>query len=152
MIRDSSGDIFGAIVEAIVNPVNCVGVMGAGLALQVRKRYPDAFATYAKACARGQLAPGGLIAHDRGFAQIPRYIVNLPTKRHWRDPSRLADIDAGLVSLVDFIEFRRVRAIAIPALGSGLGGLAWEDVRPRIVAALSGLDGVDVLLFGPRGL
>ena len=121
------GDIFAAHVEALTNPVNCVGVMGKGLALEFKRRYPTNFAAYARACTSGVLRPGQPVIFDPGVDMLPRYIVNSPTKRHWRDPSRLDDIEAGLATLVSQIERLSIGSIAILPLGCGLGGLDWAS-------------------------
>ena len=150
MIEHKTGDMFGEDVDALVNSVNCMGVMGRGIALQFKKRFPENFKDYAKACKRNEVTPGRMFVHETGQLS-PRYIVNFPTKRHWRSKSRMEDIEAGLDALVREIQERDIRSIAIPPLGSTLGGLRWEDVRPRIEAALSGLDDVEVTLFEPGG-
>jgi O-acetyl-ADP-ribose deacetylase (regulator of RNase III) len=150
MIEIVTGDLLAARVEALVNPVNCVGVMGKGLALAFRRAFPDNFHAYQAACRAGVLRPGCVFVVEQGRGLVPRFLINLPTKRHWRDRARLEDIDAGLVALVRVIADRGIRSFAIPALGCGEGGLAWADVRPRIQAALAPLAGVRVLLFGPR--
>jgi O-acetyl-ADP-ribose deacetylase (regulator of RNase III) len=141
-----TGDLLQADAEAIVNTVNCVGVMGRGLALQFKQAYPENFRAYEAACRRGDLRPGRMLVFETGLAN-PRYIINFPTKRHWRDRSRMEDIDSGLTTLVDDICRRRITSIAIPPLGCGLGGLDWRNVRPRIEAALRGLDHVRIILF-----
>ncbi len=149
MIERRQGDLFASGAEALVNPVNCVGVMGKGLALQFRKAFPGNFEAYKAACDRGELRPGVMLVHDRGASADPRYVVNFPTKRHWRSRSRMEDVEAGLAALVEEVRSRGIGSIAIPALGSGLGGLEWEDVRARIEAAFDGLPEVLVLLFEP---
>jgi len=148
MIQDCSGDIFEAETDAIVNPVNCVGVSGKGLALGFRRRYPVNFHLYVEACKRGQMRPGMVQVTAR--VPKPYYVINFPTKRHWRDPSRLEDIRAGLGSLVEAIADYGIRSVAVPALGAGLGGLPWEEVRPLIVSALGAIKDLDVRLYGPR--
>ena len=150
MIEHKTGDIFDEDVDALVNSVNCVGVMGRGIALQFKKRFPENFRDYAKACNRNEIQPGWMFVHETGQLS-PRYIINFPTKRHWRSKSCMGDIEAGLDALVREIRERDIHSIAIPALGSTLGGLRWEDVRPRIEAALAGLDDVAVMLFEPGG-
>ena len=150
MIEHKTGDIFAEDVDALVNSVNCVGVMGRGIALQFKKRFPENFKDYAKACNRNEVTPGRMFVHETGQFS-PRYIINFPTKRHWRSKSRMEDIETGLDALVREIQERDIHSIAIPPLGSTLGGLRWDDVRPRIEAALSGLDAVEVLLFEPGG-
>ena len=150
MIRFTSGDILTAPAEALVNTVNCVGVMGRGIALQFKNAYPDNFKAYAAACSRGEVQPGKMLTFETGkFA--PKYIINFPTKRHWRGKSRIEDIDIGLQALAAEINKRKIKSIAIPPLGSGLGGLNWLDVRPKIEKALAHLDDVDVVVFEPNG-
>ena len=151
MITFTNGDITEADAEALVNTVNCVGVMGRGIALQFKRRYPDNFRAYAVACKRGDVEPGRVFIFETGQFTNPRYIINLPTKRHWRAKSRLEDIDAGLDSLVDELRERGIRSIAIPPLGCGMGGLDWNQVRPRIEAALRALPEVRALVFEPSG-
>ena len=147
MIRFVQGNIFDSGCEALVNPVNCVGVMGKGLALQFKRRFPANFASYAAACRRRELAPGRLHVFEVG-AGTPRLIINFPTKRHWRDPSRLDDIAQGLHSLASAINDNRIRSIAILPLGCGLGGLPWPDVRQLILHHLRSLNRVDIVVHG----
>ena len=151
MIRFKSGDILAEDAEALVNTVNCVGVMGRGIALQFKKAFPENFRDYAAACQRGEVQPGRMFVFETGALANPRYIINFPTKRHWRGNSRIEDIQAGLKDLVTVIRERDIRSIAVPPLGAGLGGLEWSDVRPRIERALRGLDDLDVIVFEPRG-
>jgi len=143
------GDILQANAQALVNTVNCVGVMGRGIALQFRQAYPDNFRAYAQACRQGAVVPGQMFIHATGQPAGPTHIINFPTKRHWRDKSRLDDIAAGLVALVAAVERLGIRAIAIPPLGCGLGGLDWAVVRPRIERAFADLAEVEVLLYEP---
>ena len=150
MIRFKTGDILAEDVEALVNTVNCVGVMGRSVALQFKKAFPDNFKSYAAACKRKEVKPGRMFVFETG-ALAPRYIVNFPTKRHWRAKSRIEDVEAGLNALVAEIEARNIRSIAIPPLACGLGGLAWDDVRPRIEAALAGMADLQVTVFEPDG-
>lgn len=151
MIKLVQGDILNADVEAQVNTVNCVGVMGRGIALQFRKAYPANFKAYEVACKEGEVVPGRMFVHDTGELTNPRYIINFPTKRHWRGKSHMADVEAGLDALVAEIRARGIRSIAIPPLGAGLGGLPWPAVRERIEAAMAALPDVEVLLFEPKG-
>lgn len=123
MIEIKTGDILREDVEAIINTVNCVGVMGRGIALQFKNAFPDNFAAYAAACKRQQVQPGRMFIHDTGWLSNPRWIINFPTKRHWRGQSRMEDIEAGLRALVADIQRLGIRSLAIPPLGSGLGGL-----------------------------
>src|SRR5207249_10152861 len=137
MIEFRSGDILKSEAEALVNTVNCVGVMGRGIALQFKNAFPENFKAYAAACKRGEMQPGRMFVFETGQLTPPRYIINFPTKRHWRGKSRIEDIDAGLKAPVAEIRARRLRSIALPPLGSGLGGLDWlADVLPRLEAAL----------------
>lgn len=151
MIELKQGDILNADVEALVNTVNCVGIMGRGIALQFRKAFPDNFKAYEAACKRGEVQPGRMFVFETGQLTNPRYIINFPTKRHWKGKSRLADIEAGLEALVEEVHRLGIRSIAIPPLGSGLGGLDWSDVRPRIEHAMAALPDVHVVTFEPVG-
>jgi O-acetyl-ADP-ribose deacetylase (regulator of RNase III) len=151
MIELSSGDILKDDSEAIVNTVNCVGVMGRGIALQFKHAWPENFKAYAVACQREEVQPGRMFVFDTGQLTSPRYIVNFPTKRHWRGKSRLQDIEAGLEALLSELQGRGIKSVAIPPLGCGLGGLDWAEVRPRIESALSRLPGVRVHLYAPNG-
>jgi O-acetyl-ADP-ribose deacetylase (regulator of RNase III) len=151
MIEDARGNLLQADAEALVNTVNTVGYMGKGIALQFKQAYPENFRTYAQAVRRGEVQPGRMLVVPTGFVTNPRYIINFPTKRHWRGRSRIEDIEAGLESLVTEIKRLRLRSIAIPPLGCGNGGLDWSDVRPRIERALEKVPDVRVLLFAPRG-
>ena len=151
MIEFKTGDILTEDVEALVNSVNCVGVMGRGIALQFKKAFPDNFKAYASACTREKVQPGRMFVFETGYLTGPRYIINFPTKRHWRGKSRLEDIEAGLAALEQEIRERNIRSIAIPPLGSGLGGLKWQDVRQRIAARLQELTDVKVVVFEPDG-
>ena len=151
MIEHKVGDIFEEDVEALVNSVNCVGVMGRGIALQFKNRFPENFKAYAAACKRDEVKPGRMFVYESRAMTNPRYIINFPTKRHWRGKSRMEDIDSGLADLAQEIKRRKIRSIAIPPLGSNLGKLDWADVRPRIESVLEALDGVDVVLFEPGG-
>jgi len=151
MIEITSGDILRFEADALVNTVNCVGVMGRGIALQFRNAFPDNFRAYAAACRRGEVLPGRMFVYETGQLTPPRFIVNFPTKRHWRGNSRIEDIEAGLADLVEVIRARGIRSIAVPPLGSGLGGLDWREVRPRIERALGRLADVEVFVFEPNG-
>lgn len=151
MIELTRGDVLRADAEALVNTVNCVGVMGRGIALQFRKAFPDNFKAYKAVCDREELQPGKMLVHDLGRLTNPRLIINFPTKRHWRGKSRMADVEAGLRALVEEVRIRRLRSIAIPPLGCGLGGLDWRQVKARITEAFDSLPDVRVLLFEPVG-
>lgn len=150
MIEYKTGDILSEDAEALVNTVNCVGVMGRGVALQFRNAWPGNFRSYAAACSRNEVQPGHMFVFETGRADNPRYIINFPTKRHWRGKSRIEDIEAGLDALVAEIRTRKIQSIAIPPLGAGLGGLDWRDVRPRIERALQSLQEVKVIVYEPQ--
>lgn len=149
MLENGSGDLFAAKVDALVNAVNTVGVMGKGLALAFKKKFPDNFAAYRRACDARELKPGNVLLFDRGD-RSPRWIVNFPTKRHWRDASRIDDIRDGLVDLIREVEARGIESLAMPALGCGLGGLKWKEVRPLIVEACERLPAVRFVVFAPQ--
>jgi len=151
MIELTRGDILQADVEALVNTVNCVGVMGRGIALQFKKAFPENFEAYRAACEREAVQPGRMFVFETGKLHGPRYIINFPTKRHWRGKSRMEDIEAGLAALVEEVRDHGIRSIAIPPLGSGLGGLDWREVRRRIEEAFTALPEVRVLVFEPAG-
>ncbi|MCB1501877.1 MAG: macro domain-containing protein [Bauldia sp.] len=150
MIEFKIGDILQADAEALVNTVNCVGIMGRGIALQFKNAFPANFKAYESACAREELQPGRMFVFETGTMTNPKYIINFPTKRHWRGKSRIEDIESGLKALVEEVRARGIRSVAIPPLGSGLGGLNWADVRSRIVEALRGLNDVHVIVFEPN--
>ncbi|WP_186080660.1 type II toxin-antitoxin system antitoxin DNA ADP-ribosyl glycohydrolase DarG [Burkholderia gladioli] len=151
MIQFTSGNILHADVEAVVNTVNCVGIMGRGIALQFKNAYPENFAAYARACKIEEVQPGRMFVYDTGALTNPRYIINFPTKRHWKGKSRMEDIESGLVDLERVIRRKGIRSIAIPPLGAGLGGLNWDDVKTRIEQAMTSLEDVNVLVYEPNG-
>lgn len=151
-ITRGTGNLLTQDVDALVNTVNTQGIMGKGIALQFKKAWPAMFKDYAAACKRGEVTPGRMHVWATGSLTGPRYIINFPTKRHWRAPSKIVDIDTGLIALVDVIRNLVITSIAIPPLGCGNGGLAWTDVEPRITQALDSLAGtVDIRVFAPAG-
>lgn len=150
-IEPSEGDLLRADADALVNTVNCVGFMGRGIAAQFKRAFPANFKAYAKACAVGEVVPGRMFITETGTLTGPRFIVNFPTKRHWRAKSRIEDIRDGLEALVIEVRERGIRSIAMPPLGCGLGGLDWADVRPLVERSFESLPDVRVLLFEPRG-
>lgn len=149
MIEYKKGDILAEDAEALVNTVNSVGIMGRGIALQFKNAFPENFKRYVAACNRNEVTPGRMFVFETGRLTNPRYVINFPTKRHWRGKSRIEDIDTGLVALAEEIRSRNIRSIAIPPLGSGLGGLDWSEVRPRIEASLREFSDLKVVIFEP---
>ena len=130
-ITYTNRSIFEIDAEAITNPVNCVGVSGAGLARQFARRYPENDRMYRQACKECRVTPGRGLITETGL-DSPRYIVNFPTKRHWRDKSRLSDIRLGMRNLHRELLRRNIRSVAVPALGAGLGGLQLAYVQRLI--------------------
>lgn len=152
MIELTRGNLLTAQADALVNTVNCMGFMGKGIALQFKQAFPANFKTYEAACAAGEVVPGRMLIHDNGGLVNPRWIINFPTKRHWRGNSRLEDVASGLTALVAEVRRLGIKTIAVPPLGCGLGGLDWAVVRPMIEQAFDeALPDVKVLLFGPDG-
>ena len=151
MIEFKSGDILKNDAEALVNTVNCVGVMGRGIALQFKRAFPSNFKAYAAACKEELVQPGRMFVFETGRLEPPRYIINFPTKRHWRGKSRTSDIEAGLEALVATVRDNGIRSIAIPPLGSGLGGLEWSEVKELIETAIEPLTDVRVTIYEPKG-
>jgi O-acetyl-ADP-ribose deacetylase (regulator of RNase III) len=151
MIEITHGNLLRADVDALVNTVNCIGYMGKGIALQFKQAFPANFKEYEAVCKDGKLTVGNMLSHDNGALVNPRYIINFPTKRHWRGNSRIEDIAAGLTALVADVQRLQITSIAIPPLGCGLGGLQWDEVRPMIEQAFTVLPDVRVLLFEPTG-
>jgi O-acetyl-ADP-ribose deacetylase (regulator of RNase III) len=150
MISFKIGDLLAEDAQALVNSVNCVGVMGRGVALQFKRAYPENSRTYLAACRRGEVLPGRMFVFETGRLTNPLYIINFPTKRHWRGKSRLSDIETGLDALLVELRRRHITSIALPPLGSGLGGLDWRVVRPLIEAAFSRVLDVRVSVFEPQ--
>ena len=151
MIVFKQGDLFDCDVEAIVNTVNCVGAMGRGIALQFKKKYPENAKFYEVSCKRKMVEPGKMLVYEQHGLLGPKFIINFPTKRHWRGASRLEDISDGLIDLVDVIKNYKIASIALPPLGCGLGGLEWSDVRQLIERGLSQLTDVQICVFEPIG-
>jgi len=151
MIQLTQGDILKADAEALVNTVNCVGIMGRGIALQFKKAFPENFKAYEVTCKTNQVQLGQMFVYDLNRLYNPRFIINFPTKRHWKNKSRIEDIQTGLTDLVTVVQQHKIRSIAIPPLGCGLGGLNWENVKPLITEAFQPLPEVKVLLFEPTG-
>lgn len=149
MISFTKGNLLEANVEALVNTVNTVGVMGKGIALMFRESFPDNFDAYARACRKRELRIGKMFLTERTDLFGPRWIINFPTKTHWRVTTRKQWVEEGMQDLVRVIREKEIRSIAIPALGCGSGGLHWRDVRPVIVRALEQVDGIEAIVYGP---
>lgn len=140
-----NGDLLASQCEALVNPVNCHGVMGAGLALQFKKAFPLYYENYRQSCLDGVIRPGRVNVYQREGHPT---IVNFPTKNHWKDKSTYDWIEKGLSSLAEAIRVTGVKSIAIPMIGCGLGGLDWAIVREMIVQRLSHLHDCKVYIYG----
>lgn len=150
MIQFRQGNLLEMDAEALVNTVNCVGVMGKGIALQFRQKFPPNFKEYAKACRAGEVEPGRMFIVPTESVVNPKYIINFPTKRHWKDRSYLEDIESGLKDLAKQMQELGIASVAIPPLGCGNGGLEWSQVGPRIVSTFEQLPEVQVYLFAPQ--
>lgn len=136
MITFVKGNIFESPAQCLVNPVNCEGVMGKGLALQFKRRFPETFKSYRAECSEFSLWIGKLHVFDENG----KTIVNFPTKDTWREASKIKYIRRGLAALKEFLSSGYVKSIAIPPLGCGLGGLDWNEVKPIICQYLGSLD------------
>ncbi len=151
VITEAKGNLLEADVDAVVNTVNTVGVMGKGIALQFKRAYPAMFKSYQTAVKDGAVRLGRMHVWPTGQIDGPRYVINFPTKGHWRGRSRLEDIQRGLDDLARVIAELEITSIAVPPLGCGSGGLNWTDVEPLIRRALGVLNDLDVALFAPAG-
>jgi O-acetyl-ADP-ribose deacetylase (regulator of RNase III) len=149
MLRTAEGNLLEAPVEALVNTVNVVGVMGKGIALMMREAFPESARAYQAACKRGEMRVGRVLVTPSGSLVGPRWIIHFPTKRHWRHPSRLEWIREGLRDLVRAVRAHGIRSLAVPPLGCGSGGLPWSEVRREIESALEELPEVEILLYVP---
>ena len=150
MIEYKQGNLLEENIEALVNTVNCVGVMGKGIALQFKQAFPENFKQYKKACDAKEVQPGQMFITSTGKL-FPKYIINFPTKRHWRGKSKIEDIESGLKDLVKSVKEFNIKSIAIPPLGCGNGGLHWAQVKPMIANAFAELQNVKVVIFEPGG-
>ncbi len=151
MINLKSGNLLTENAEALVNTVNCVGVMGKGVALQFKEAYPANYNEYKKACNKGLVKPGSMFTFHVGDSANPKYIINFPTKQHWKGKSKIEDIESGLQALKSEVERLGIKSIAIPPLGCGYGGLNWNEVRPRIEKAFADLPDLHVFIYKPTG-
>jgi O-acetyl-ADP-ribose deacetylase (regulator of RNase III) len=151
-IEYKTGDMFDEPTEAIVNTVNCVGVMGKGVALEFKRRWPENFKAYKRICDAGKLSPGKMFVFENGALvgdRHHRYLINFPTKQHWRAHSKIEFIEKGLDDLVKQVEHLDIKSITLPPLGCGNGGLDWSDVRPLIERKLAPLSDVRIVVFPP---
>lgn len=149
MIRFTTGNLLDSDAEAVVNTVNTVGVMGKGIALMFKDAFPENFKAYDIACKSGEVEVGRMFVTRRSDFYGPKWIINFPTKKHWRHPSKLEWIRDGLDDLVAVIRRENIRSIAIPPLGAGNGGLDWSEVRPLVEAAAHALPEIDVIVYEP---
>ena len=149
MIINITGNILRDNSQALVNPVNCVGVMGKGLALQFKRAYTENFRDYARQCGAGTLRPGTVHVWANPLPKGPRFIINLPTKDHWRDPSKVEYIHDGLHALAAALKENHITSVAVPPLGAGLGGLPWATVCPLIKAHMKPLQDVQTTIYHP---
>jgi O-acetyl-ADP-ribose deacetylase (regulator of RNase III) len=148
MIKFLKGDLLKSDAEALVNAVNTVGVMGKGIALQFKNQYPENYKVYKAACNKGALKVGTILIVKDGDLFNQKFIVNFPTKQHWRAPSEISYIQDGLIALKKAIQEHVIQSIAIPPLGCGLGGLDWDVVKPMIIEALQDLD-INIDIYEP---
>ncbi len=149
-IELSTGDLMAANVEALVNTVNTVGVMGKGIALQFRRRYPEMFAEYQRAVKGGEVEIGKMHVWPTGQLSGPKYIINFPTKKHWRSPSRIEYVAEGLRDFTAVIDNLGIKSVALPPLGCGNGGLDWAVVEPIIRSGLAPIaESVNVHIYPP---
>lgn len=149
MIHYTKGNLLDADVEAVVNTVNTVGVMGKGIALMFKERFPNNMAAYAKACKAKQVQTGQMFVTESAELMGPRWIINFPTKQHWRSPSKIEWIVDGLEDLKRFLVENGVKSVAIPPLGAGNGKLEWSQVKPKIEKALGDLTDIDIWVYEP---
>ena len=149
MLNFTTGNLLEARAQALVNTVNTVGVMGKGIALMFKERFDDNYRQYSAACKAGQVNTGHMFITQLSELDGPRWIVNFPTKQHWRSPSKLEWVTEGLQDLRTFLVDNKVKSIAIPPLGAGNGGLDWELVKPEIERALGDLNDIEITVFEP---
>jgi O-acetyl-ADP-ribose deacetylase (regulator of RNase III) len=149
MMKFLQGNLLDAPTEALVNTVNTVGVMGKGIALMFKEAFPANFREYEEAVKRKEVRIGHMFVTENRALNGPRWLINFPTKKHWRQPSKLDWVVDGLKDLCRVVQEKGIRSIALPPLGCGNGGLDWSDVRPEIERAFSQLPNVDVWVFEP---
>ena len=150
MISYHTSDLFRSTAEVWVNPVNLMGVSGAGLALKFKQRFPYNFQAYQHACAAGMLQTGTVLVFPTSLPSYPKYIVNFPSKRHWKQRSRFEDVELSTQHLVKEVQKLRVESLAMPAVGCGLGGLNWGTVQPMLEKHLGVLQDMSVEIYLPK--
>lgn len=146
-----TGNLLNADTEALVNTVNTVGVMGKGIALQFKQAFPDNFKEYKRACDKGTLVPGKMLIFENHSLNNPKFIINFPTKRHWKEKSKVKDIIEGLKSFREDLIRLDIKSVSLPPLGCGNGGLEWDQVKPLIIDSLKDLNEVDIYIYEPSG-
>lgn len=151
MIKFKTGNILSDQSQAIVNTVNCVGVMGKGLALQYKKAFPDNFKQYKSACDKKEVILGKMFITRYEDILESKFIINFPTKNHWKGSSKIEYIEDGLKDLSNQIRNLGVTSVAVPPLGAGLGGLDWELVKSKIIETLSLIENIEVVVYEPKG-
>ncbi len=149
MITFTQGNLLEAGAEALVNTVNTVGVMGKGIALMFKETFPNNFKAYEAACKRGEVQIGRMFITERHDMYGPKWIINFPTKEHWRSPSQIEWIEEGLKDLARVIRENKIKSVAVPPLGTGNGGLDWHEVRAKIEGELEALSGVEIIVYEP---
>lgn len=151
MIELTKGNILEADADGVVNTVNTVGHMGKGIALQFRRAFPKNYESYRQACDNGEVQVGRMFIFDQQTLTNPRYIINFPTKRHWKGKSRMEYIESGLEALLGDVQRLALKSVAVPPLGCGLGGLNWVDVRKRLESAFERHPEVRWVVYEPAG-
>jgi O-acetyl-ADP-ribose deacetylase (regulator of RNase III) len=149
MIEYKNGDLLEDSSEALINAVNSVGAMGRGIALQFKKKFSGNYKFYQEACKRGDVKPGKVLVYETRSFCNPRYIINFPTKIHWRGASKIEYIQSGLIDLVKVVKALNIASAAIPPLGCGLGGLDWKE--PLIETSMSQLTKAQITIYEPIG-
>lgn len=149
MIVYKKGDLLADSAEALVNAVNTVGVMGAGIARQFKEQFPEMFIEYERACRANEVILGKMHVVKVAMDEGDKYIINFPTLVHWSDQSELRHIETGLEDLVRIVQEKEIKSLAIPPLGCGVGGLAWKDVRGLIEESFRDVTDVQVHLYEP---
>jgi len=143
------GNLLESKTDALVNAVNTVGVMGKGIALQFRERFPANYKKYVSECKAGNVMIGKmLVVRDRTL-EGEKLIINFPTKTEWYKKSQYKYIEEGLIALVEVIKEYKISSIAMPRLGSGNGGLRWENVKILIDNYLANIDNVEIIIYEP---